>query len=89
MHPAVLVVGPRACGKTTTTTGWPATGRIVRLTMYPLVGRECHGDPRSPSLIDRLASDGPDTFDTAPSDWDLHRYLTGSTTYTDAGIAGS
>jgi predicted AAA+ superfamily ATPase len=58
-----------------TTTGWPATGRIVRLTMYPLVGRERHGDPRSPSLIDRLASDGLDTFDAAPSDWDLHRYL--------------
>jgi hypothetical protein len=148
-HPAVLVVGPRACGKTTTTrrqcrsvlrldvpaqaavvradpdaalrglaepilidewqlvpdilgavkravdddprpgrfvltgssqadltaTGWPATGRIVRLTMYPLVGRERHGNPRSPSLIDRLASDGLDTFTTSPNDWDLHRYL--------------
>ena len=59
-----------------TTTGWPATGRIVRLTMYPLVGRERHGDPRTPSLIDRLAADGVDTFgSTAPNDWDLHRYL--------------
>jgi predicted AAA+ superfamily ATPase len=58
-----------------TTTGWPATGRIVRLTMYPLVGRERHGDPRSPSPIDRLTSDGLDIFDPAPTDWDLHRYL--------------
>jgi predicted AAA+ superfamily ATPase len=148
-HPAVLVVGPRACGKTTTTrrqcrsvlrldvpaqaavaradpdaalrdlpepilidewqlvpdilgavkravdddprpgrfvltgssqadltsTGWPATGRIVRLTMYPLVGRERHGDANARSLIDRLVSDGPDTFDTTPNDWDLHRYV--------------
>ncbi len=148
-HPAVLVVGPRACGKTTTTrrlcrsilrldvpaqaavvradpdaalrdltepilidewhlvpdilgavkravdddprpgrfvltgssqadltaAGWPATGRIVRLTMYPLVGRERHGDPASPSLIDRLITDGVEVFDTSPSDWDLHSYV--------------
>jgi predicted AAA+ superfamily ATPase len=148
-HPAVLVVGPRACGKTTTTrrqchsilrldvpaqavvvradpdaalrdlaepvlidewqlvpdilgavkravdddprpcrfvltgssqadltaTGWPATGRIVRLTMYPLVGRERHGNPHLPSLIDRIASDGADALRSTPNNWDLHRYL--------------
>lgn len=148
-HPAVLVVGPRACGKTTTTrrhcrsilrldvpaqaavvradpdaalrgldepilidewqltpeilgavkravdddarpgrfvltgssqadltaSGWPATGRIVRLTMYPLVGRERHGDPTAPSLVDRILNDGADTFGAPDSDWDLHAYV--------------
>ena len=150
-HPAVLVVGPRACGKTTTTrrlcrsalrldipaqaavvradpdaalrgldepilidewqlvpeilgavkravdgeprpgrfvltgssqadltaSGRPATGRIVRLTMYPLVGRERHGDPASRSLIDRILDDGADAFGTNPTTgWDLHDYVT-------------
>lgn len=44
------------------TSGWPATGRIVRLTMYPLTGRERHGDPSTPSLVDRILSDGADAF---------------------------
>jgi uncharacterized protein len=148
-HPAVLVVGPRACGKTTTarrhcrsvlrldvpaqaavvradpdaalhgldepilvdewqlvpeilgavkravdddarpgrfaltgssqadlgTSGWPATGRVVRLTMYPLVGRERHGDPSSSSLIDRILSGGADAFSDPTSQWDLHDYV--------------
>ncbi|WP_322770078.1 ATP-binding protein [Frankia sp. Cr1] len=149
-HPAVLVVGPRACGKTTTTrrvcqsilrldvpaqaavvradpdaalrgleepvlidewqvvpevlgavkravdddprpgrfvltgssqadltaSGWPATGRIVRLTMYPLVGRERHGDPTAPSLIDRILDGGVDAFADPSTGWDLHAYVT-------------
>jgi uncharacterized protein len=58
-----------------TTAGWPATGRIIRLTMGPLVGRERHGDPTSPSLIDRIITDGVDAFGNPPSDWDLHRYV--------------
>jgi len=58
-----------------TTSGWPATGRIVRLTMYPLVGRERHGDPASPSLVDRILSDGADTFDNPTSSCDLHDYV--------------
>lgn len=148
-HPAVLVVGPRACGKTTTTrrhcrsvlrldvpsqaavvradpdaalrrldepvlidewqlvpeilgavkravdddprpgrfvltgssqadltaSGWPATGRVVRLTMYPLVGRERHGDPTLPSLVDRILSDGADAVGDPTPDWDLHGYV--------------
>jgi predicted AAA+ superfamily ATPase len=148
-HPAVLVVGPRACGKTTTTrrvcrsvlrldvpaqaavvradpdialrdldepilidewqlvpdvlgavkravdddprpgrfvltgssqadlstTGWPATGRIVRLTMYPLVGRERHGDPTSTSLVDRIITGGIEAFSAPSSGWDLHGYV--------------
>ncbi|MCL9762815.1 ATP-binding protein [Frankia sp. AiPa1] len=148
-HPAVLVVGPRACGKTTTTrrlchsvlrldvpaqaavvradpdaalrgltepilidewqlvpevlgavkrsvdddprpgrfvltgssqadltaSGWPATGRIVRLTMYPLVGRERHGDPTELSVIDRIIEDGVETFTDPAPGWDLNTYL--------------
>ncbi|MGF7233556.1 MAG: ATP-binding protein, partial [Frankia sp.] len=148
-HPAVLVVGPRACGKTTTTrrqcrsvlrldvpahaavvradpdaalrglqepilidewqlvpeilpavkravdddprpgrfvltgssqadltaSGWPATGRIVRSTMFPLVGRERHGDPTSPSLIDRIIGNGVDVLEGPSSEWDLHDYV--------------
>ena len=57
------------------TTGWPATGRLVRLTMYPLIGRERHGDPTSSSLIDRLLADGGDPFETGISRWDLQDYL--------------
>lgn len=153
-HPAVLVVGPRACGKTTTTrrlcrsvlrldvpaqaavvradpdaalrglqepvlidewqlvpeilgavkravdddprpgrfvltgssqadltaSGWPATGRIVRLTMFPLVGRERHGDPTSTSLIDRIVDEGANAFETPASEWDLHDYVAGALT---------
>ncbi|MEV4636691.1 DUF4143 domain-containing protein [Actinoplanes sp. NPDC049548] len=149
-HPAVLVVGPRACGKTTTTrrhcrsvlrldvpaqaalarvdpdvalrgleepvlidewqvvpeilgavkravdddprpgrfvltgsaqadltsSGWPATGRIVRLTMFPLVGRERHGDAAAPSLIDRLFSDGADVLADSAVDQDVEGYVT-------------
>jgi predicted AAA+ superfamily ATPase len=149
VHPAVLVVGPRACGKTTTTrrvcrsvlrldvpaqaavvradpdialrgldepilidewqlvpdvlgavkravdddprpgrfvltgssqadlstAGWPATGRIVRLTMYPLVGRERHGDPTSTSLVDRIITSGAEAFEGPSSGWDLHGYV--------------
>jgi predicted AAA+ superfamily ATPase len=58
-----------------TTSGWPATGRIVRLTMYPPVGRERHGDPTSPSLIDRLLNDGADALGNPTSSWDLHDYV--------------
>lgn len=58
-----------------TTSGWPATGRIVRLTMYPLVGRERHGDPASTSLVDRILSDGADAFSNPTSHWDLHDYV--------------
>lgn len=38
--------------------GWPATGRIVRLPMWPLVERELTGDVAAESLVDRLARDG-------------------------------
>jgi predicted AAA+ superfamily ATPase len=58
-----------------TTSGWAATGRIVRLTMYPLIGRERHGDPTSPSLIDRILSDGEHAFGNPAPGWDLHDYV--------------
>lgn len=58
--------------------GWPATGRIVRLPMFPLVARERHGDPAGASLIDRLAAQGLDIFEPASrraTDWDVRSYL--------------
>lgn len=58
-----------------TTLGWPATGRIVRLTMYPLVGRERHGDPTSPSLIDRILDHGVDAIENPEPGWDLPAYV--------------
>ncbi len=58
-----------------TASGWPATGRIVRLAMYPLVGRERHGDPASPSLVDRIVSGGADALAGPAAGWDLHGYL--------------
>lgn len=63
-----------------TTAGWPATGRIVRLTMYPLVGRERYGDPTSSSLIDRIVADGVDSLCSPPAPWDLHRYVSEAVT---------
>jgi uncharacterized protein len=59
-----------------TESGWPATGRIVRLTMYPLVGRERHGDVTEESLIDRVLSEGTDALAEVTSTWDLRDYLT-------------
>jgi hypothetical protein len=58
-----------------TTSGWPATGRIVRLAMYPLVGRERHGDPSSPSLVDRILDGGGDAFSDPAPHWSLHGYV--------------
>jgi hypothetical protein len=58
-----------------TTSGWPATGRIVRLAMYPLVGRERHGDPSSPSLVDRILDGGADAFSDPAPHWNLHGYV--------------
>jgi predicted AAA+ superfamily ATPase len=58
-----------------TTTGWPATGRIVRLTMLPLVGRERQGDPTAPSLIDRILTDGVGSFADPVPGWDLPAYV--------------
>jgi len=42
---------------------WSGTGRLVRLTMWRLTGRERFGDPTTGSLFDRLADDGVEVFD--------------------------
>lgn len=55
--------------------GWPATGRVVRLTLYPLTGRERHGDVAVPSLVDRVLDAGTEAFGSDPSGWDLRDYL--------------
>ena len=59
-----------------TAAGWPATGRVVRLTMYPLLVRERHGDSTLRSLVDRILDDGADAFGTDPiTGWDLSGYV--------------
>lgn len=39
-----------------TASGWPATGRVIRLPLVGLVERELAGDVESGSIIDRLAA---------------------------------
>src|SRR5262249_41248235 len=59
-----------------TASGWPATGRIVRLTMYLLVGRECYGDLMLLLLIDWILDHGADVFGAGPvTGWDLNGYI--------------
>jgi len=59
-----------------TATGWPATGRVVRLPMYPLVGRERHGHVNAISLVDRIGEVGPEAVlhDALPN-WDLRSHV--------------
>jgi predicted AAA+ superfamily ATPase len=58
-----------------TASGWPATGRVIRLAMYPLVGRERHGDVTEPSLVDRLLDHGNNLLAGASTDWTVHEYV--------------
>ncbi len=37
---------------------WPATGRLVRLAIYPMTVREQHGSIDGPTLFDRIAAGG-------------------------------
>ncbi|MGL5816847.1 MAG: ATP-binding protein [Phycicoccus sp.] len=55
--------------------GWPLTGRAVRLPMWGLAQRELVGDPRAPSVLDRLAQEGPDGLASAPTSVDLVGYI--------------
>lgn len=54
--------------------GWAATGRVVRLAMYPLTERERRGKVDAPSLIDRILADGVEAL-AAQDDRDLRDYL--------------
>jgi predicted AAA+ superfamily ATPase len=148
-HPAVLIVGPRACGKTTTAQrhtvgrlrldrpaearaaladpdatlglgpfpllvdewqvvpevlgavkravdgspapgrfvltgsaqadlaaeGWPATGRVIRITMYGLAERELEGGVDRSPFLDRLVDGGPDALSVPAGPVDLRDYV--------------
>jgi len=59
-----------------TASGWPATGRVIRLPMLGLVERELAGTVAGGSIIDRLAAgEGPDL--PVPTDaLDVRGYVT-------------
>ena len=48
---------------------WAGTGRIVRMSMYPLVERELRGilDPERPAFLARLATSGTDELVVPPN----------------------
>jgi predicted AAA+ superfamily ATPase len=52
---------------------WPATGRLVRLAMYPMSIREQIGNVAGPTLFDRLAAGGELPVPSDPPD--LRGYL--------------
>lgn len=47
---------------------WPATGRLVRLPMYPMTVREKQGAAGRRTLLDRLANEGLPTFTGSTTD---------------------
>ncbi|MGH3721545.1 MAG: ATP-binding protein [Pseudonocardiaceae bacterium] len=58
-----------------TVAGWPATGRVVRVPMWGLSQRELVGNPRDPSTIDRIATDGVHALGRSPDPPDLAGYV--------------
>jgi uncharacterized protein len=50
-----------------TTSGWAATGRIVRIEMWGLTVRELKGAPTRPGLVDTLATGGIDVMLDGPA----------------------
>jgi predicted AAA+ superfamily ATPase len=54
---------------------WPATGRVVRVAMYPLSASELVGRVDTPLFIDRLTAPSRDTLRPAPEGWDLSDYV--------------
>ena len=49
-----------------TTSGWPATGRVVRLEMWGLTVRELEGRIDTGGLVDRVVGDGVDVLLDGP-----------------------
>lgn len=47
---------------------WPGTGRLARLTMYPMTVREQRGDPSAPTFFDKLAEGASLTVPADPPD---------------------
>ncbi len=55
--------------------GWPATGRVVRIPMWQLSERELVGDVRATSIVDRMAEHGVDALHTVRSPPDVRDYV--------------
>jgi uncharacterized protein len=52
---------------------WPATGRIVRVSMFPMIMRELVGRVAQPSFLDKLAAGSE--LEVAPDSADLAGYV--------------
>lgn len=55
--------------------GWPLTGRVVRIAMHSLVGRELYGKASADPVLDRLAAHGPEALSVPSDPPDLGGYL--------------
>lgn len=55
--------------------GWPLTGRALRVQMYGLTEREFDGDPTAGSLLDRLAAHGLDGLAAPENPPTLNGYI--------------
>ena len=74
-----------------TAPGWPGTGRLVRIPMFGLVGRELAGSAAGLSIIDRLAA-GEGLGLPVPADVpDLRGYVAAALRggFTEAALSGS
>ena len=58
-----------------TATGWPATGRVVRVTMYGFTQRELAGDASRPPFLDRLVAGGLDGVSVPREPPDIRGYV--------------
>lgn len=81
--PALLVVGPRATGKTTTAVygrldqpTWPGTGRLIQVGMTGLTVRElAHSDLKRPSFVELVGARGAEGLPAPADPPDLRGYV--------------
>ncbi len=55
--------------------GWPLTGRAVRIPMWGLCERELVGDAAAPSILQRIADEGPAALRPVAAPPDLRGYV--------------
>ncbi len=74
-----------------TASGWPATGRVIRVPMLGLVERELAGSVTGGSIIDRLAAGEGPQLELPGEAIDLRGYVTAALRggFPDAALAGS
>jgi len=73
-----------------TATGWPATGRVIRVPMYGLVERELEGRASGAPLLDRLVT-GDGELSLPPEPPDVREYVARGLRggFPEAALAGS